>query len=187
MDVSSVTPSPQALKALAHPVRLRMLGLLRLDGPATATTLAGRLGLNTGTTSYHLRQLAEHGFVVDDPERGNGRERWWRARHQLTEVDTASATTPEEHETYDAYLQAVAINYAGNLQASVEQLSLLPAPWREAGTMSDRVFRLTPARASALTDRLLAILDEVEDDDDPDAAPFMINVNTYRHPRSLAP
>ena len=55
-----------------------MLGMLRIDGPATATSLAARLGINTGQTSYHLRQLAQHGFVVDDDERGNGRERWWK-------------------------------------------------------------------------------------------------------------
>ena len=66
VDLTSITPSPAALKALAHPVRLRMLGLLRIEGPATATTLATRLGLNTGATSYHLRQLAQHGFVVED-------------------------------------------------------------------------------------------------------------------------
>ncbi len=68
---SSITPSPQQLKALTHPTRLRMLGLLRIDGPATATTLAQRLGLNTGATSYHLRQLAQHGFVVDDDSPGH--------------------------------------------------------------------------------------------------------------------
>ena len=84
MDLSSITPTPAALRALSHPVRLRMLALLRTEGPATATTLAARLGLNTGATSYHLRQLAEHGFVVDDPERGDGRDRWWQAAHRAT-------------------------------------------------------------------------------------------------------
>ena len=63
MDLTSITPSPSGLQALSHPVRLRMLGLLRTEGPATATTLAPQLGLNTGATSYHLRQLAQHGFV----------------------------------------------------------------------------------------------------------------------------
>ncbi len=81
MDNRSITPTPQQLRALTHPVRLRMLGILRTEGPATATVLAQRLGLNTGATSYHLRQLAQHGFIDDDAERGNGRERWWRAAH----------------------------------------------------------------------------------------------------------
>ncbi len=56
-----------------------MLQTLRRGGPATATVLARALGENTGATSYHLRVLAEHGFVEDDPDLGHGRERWWRA------------------------------------------------------------------------------------------------------------
>jgi len=43
-NVSEIVPDVTALKALAHPVRLRMLGMLRIDGPATATQLAARLG-----------------------------------------------------------------------------------------------------------------------------------------------
>ena len=76
MELTRITPTPLQLRALSHPVRLRMLGLLRAEGPATATGLATRLGLNSGATSYHLRQLATHGFVEDDDSRGDGRERW---------------------------------------------------------------------------------------------------------------
>ncbi|MBO9578980.1 MAG: helix-turn-helix transcriptional regulator, partial [Microbacteriaceae bacterium] len=53
MELTHITPDPAQLKALSHPMRLRMLGLLRQDGPATAPTLAERLGLNSGATSYH--------------------------------------------------------------------------------------------------------------------------------------
>ncbi len=67
------------LKALAHPLRRGILAELR-RGPASATTLAGALGKNTGVTSYHLRELARHGFVEEDPALGRGKERWWRAR-----------------------------------------------------------------------------------------------------------
>ena len=57
------------LRTLAHPARARLLGLLRIEGPATATALAQRLGTNSGQTSYHLRQLAAVGLVVEDTER----------------------------------------------------------------------------------------------------------------------
>ncbi|MFF4730806.1 helix-turn-helix domain-containing protein [Streptomyces mirabilis] len=71
------------LKALAQPRRQRMLQHLTVHGPATSATLARALGLNTGATSYHLRELARYGFVeeVDRPAEagGHGRERWWRA------------------------------------------------------------------------------------------------------------
>src|SRR5262245_37189162 len=77
-------PSPTQLRVLAHPLRSRLLGSLRLDGPATATSLAARLGTNSGATSYHLRQLAAAGIVEDDPDRSTGRERVWRAAHDAT-------------------------------------------------------------------------------------------------------
>src|SRR6476469_11269065 len=104
MELTSITPTPQALRALSHPTRLRLLGLLRTDGPATATTLATRLGINTGQTSYHLRQLAQHGFVEDDAERGNGRDRWWKAAHQST-VTGALPDKPEDQAAMDAHMQ----------------------------------------------------------------------------------
>jgi DNA-binding transcriptional ArsR family regulator len=69
----------EALRVLAHPTRQRILRYLRQSGPATSTTLARELGENSGIMSYHLRQLAEHGFVQEVPDRGQGRERWWQA------------------------------------------------------------------------------------------------------------
>ncbi|CAM5570139.1 hypothetical protein SANTM175S_04154 [Streptomyces antimycoticus] len=75
---------PRTLRGLAHPLRMRLLTALREYGPATASQLADRLGESSGATSYHLRQLATYGFVEDDPERGKGRERWWKAAHRGT-------------------------------------------------------------------------------------------------------
>ncbi|MCF6474448.1 MarR family transcriptional regulator [Nonomuraea sp. MG754425] len=69
---------PDRLKALAHPMRRRMLTHLNVHGPATSTTLGELLGAKTGTTSYHLRQLEKYGFIEEIPERSSGRERWWR-------------------------------------------------------------------------------------------------------------
>ncbi len=69
----------RVLKALAQPRRQQMLHHLTVHGPATSATLARALGLNTGATSYHLRELARYGFVEETPGSGHGRERWWRA------------------------------------------------------------------------------------------------------------
>lgn len=69
---------PGRLKALSHPLRRRILQRLRAHGPATSTTIGEVLGANTGTTSYHLRQLEKYGFIEEIPERSTGRERWWR-------------------------------------------------------------------------------------------------------------
>ncbi|GAA4245340.1 ArsR/SmtB family transcription factor [Dactylosporangium darangshiense] len=66
-----------ALKALAHPLRQRMLAHLQLHGAATSAMLAERLGVDRGAASYHLRQLHRYGFIADEPER-HGRRRFWR-------------------------------------------------------------------------------------------------------------
>ena len=121
MDNSSITPTPQQLRALTHPVRLRMLGILRTEGATTATALAQRLGLNTGATSYHLRQLAQHGFIVDDETRGNGRERWWQAAHASTRTGLEEYPDPADKEALDAYLQTVVVIYTQMLQQAVEE------------------------------------------------------------------
>src|SRR5436189_3484080 len=65
------------LRALAHPLRLQLLELLRSEGPATASQLARRLGESSGATSYHLRALHRAG-MVEEAEQRNARERWWQ-------------------------------------------------------------------------------------------------------------
>ena len=188
MERSSVTPGIAGLKALSHPGRLRILGLLRSEGPATATTLAARLGLNTGATSYHLRQLERHGFVEEDAERGNARDRWWRAVHQMTRTGDEEFTTPEEHETFDAYLQAVAVIQHERLLRSLEERRLLPEPWRTASDQSDWSLRLTAERALSLVEEIHRLVDEyAEDEDDPGAAPFVLNLNAFVRPGILEP
>jgi DNA-binding transcriptional ArsR family regulator len=67
----------EAVRLLVHPLRRRIEQQLR-TGPVTATSLAKALGESTGLTSYHLREMAKHGFVEEVPELRRGRERWWR-------------------------------------------------------------------------------------------------------------
>jgi DNA-binding transcriptional ArsR family regulator len=69
----------RALAAMTHPVRRRLLDLLKLDGPATASVLAGRTGEAVGNVSHHLRVLADAGLIAEAPELARDRrERWWR-------------------------------------------------------------------------------------------------------------
>src|SRR5579875_2309358 len=76
--------TPSALRGVVHPIRLRLLQLLQDDGPATASGLSARIGQSSGVASYHLRVLADHGFIAEDTERGNARERWWRPVRRST-------------------------------------------------------------------------------------------------------
>ena len=181
---STIVPTPRQLRALTHPVRLRMLGILRMEGPKTATSLAQRLGLNTGATSYHLRQLAEHGFIEDDAERGSGRERWWRARYTSTRLEKPM---PDAADAVDAYLQAVVTVYAEQLQRAMEERALLPEPWRQASTFSDWQIRLTPRRAREVVETLDRLLSGIEDDDEDEdgAATFTVNVNAFPRPGTI--
>lgn len=169
-----------------------MLGLLRSEGSATATSLAVRLGLNSGATSYHLRQLAKHGFIEDDVDGihgGSGRERWWRAAHRSTDFGGAdSGQDDASRDAVGAFLQAVAVVQAEQVQHAVEERDLLPARWRDVSTLADWEVRLTPDRAHALLDALERLVDETEDDfaDTDDTAPVVVQVAMFPRPGTVA-
>lgn len=82
--------SPSVLRALAHPLRVRLLMALRA-GPATSAMLARHTGQTRGNVSYHLRSLAQAELIEDDPGQGTERERWWRLI-ALPEVDALGLT-----------------------------------------------------------------------------------------------
>ncbi len=66
-----------ALRALSHPLRVRIFDILAQEGPQTASTLAEILGESSGATSYHLRSLARHELIREVDGESVGRERWW--------------------------------------------------------------------------------------------------------------
>lgn len=144
----------QNLRGLAHPLRLKMLALLREEGPATATALAVRLGESSGATSYHLRQLAAYGFIRERTEPGVGRERWWEAAHRSTYFDPVDTADEETRLLGTEYLRAVAHAYAARMEAWVDALETLPAEWRDVGTISDYRLRLSPEQSAALVEEL---------------------------------
>ena len=124
-NAPSSLPTPPASRPSVTPCGCGCSGCCASRDPATATTLATRLGLNTGATSYHLRQLAQHGFIVEDAERGNARDRWWRAAHQSTHTGKTPAGS-EEAEAYEAYSQALAVFYSEQLHNAVAERTSLP-------------------------------------------------------------
>src|ERR1700728_5263565 len=80
---------PKAMRALTHPVRLRLLQALVLEGPLTATQAAEVIGETPTTCSFHLRQLRKYGFVEDAGEPG-GRERPWRLAQMNNRIPGAT-------------------------------------------------------------------------------------------------
>jgi DNA-binding transcriptional ArsR family regulator len=73
-----IVEDPRALRALAHPLRLEILGYLQRNGPATATECAEVTGQSPSACSWHLRELARYG-LVGEADRGRGRRRPWQA------------------------------------------------------------------------------------------------------------
>ncbi|MFE2506084.1 ArsR/SmtB family transcription factor [Streptomyces rubiginosohelvolus] len=149
LDEGSVVLDAKGLRAMAHPVRVQVVGLLRKHGPSTATRLAERLGVNSGTASYHLRQLGAAGFVEEDTERGNARERWWRSVHRSTWFNDPELAEREPEATL-AYQQSVASIYALRTRQTLNELQTMPRVWRERFDLSDWVLRLTPEETAAL-------------------------------------
>jgi DNA-binding transcriptional ArsR family regulator len=63
---------PRPVKALAHPVRIRILAILE-EQPASPSQLAPRLGMSVGAVAYHVRTLLTLGLlelVSTRPRRG---------------------------------------------------------------------------------------------------------------------
>ena len=58
-----VLSGAQTLRALAHPLRLKLLELVSLRGPLTASQCAPLVGESPSSCSFHLRQLAKYGYV----------------------------------------------------------------------------------------------------------------------------
>ncbi|MFB7214599.1 winged helix-turn-helix domain-containing protein [Streptomyces sp. NPDC056255] len=153
----------RTLRGLAHPLRLRLLAALREFGPATASGLADRLGESSGATSYHLRQLAAYGFVEDDPERGKGRERWWRAAHRGTVFDSGrflSHPDPEVRGAVDVVLHEIATAHSQELSTWIGTMREWPEEWREEGwDISDFQVRLTPDLAEELIGKIHELIE----------------------------
>jgi predicted ArsR family transcriptional regulator len=162
---------PRALRAYAHPVRMRLMGLLRTEGPLTATRAADVLGESSGTCSFHLRQLAKYG-LVEEAEGGTGREKPWRATTTSTAWDTTGDSTPEMAAATSLLSAVVAEQYFEQLARWLEASPGEPAEWQRAAMLGDRLLYVTPAELEELRDRMREMLDEyVERDLRPELRP----------------
>jgi DNA-binding transcriptional ArsR family regulator len=152
-----VIPDLAVRWALTHPLRLKLLGELRRHGPATASGLGARLGESSGATSYHLRELAKAGFVVDEPGRGTTRERWWKSAHRSTHMELPAGggdALPVGAE----YMRLIARTYAESMLHFTDSIETIAddygEEWNDGFTLSDYQVELTPAEASELIAKL---------------------------------
>lgn len=150
-----------ALKALAHPLRVKIFDILAAQGPQTASSLAALVGETSGATSYHLRALAAHDLIREVEGRGTARERWWeRPKGRIDVPGPDEMTSPANraaaqivtseffrlrHETLMAYLN--------------RPQSEVPEEWRDVGMTMTTHLDITPAQAVALREELEAVVE----------------------------
>lgn len=147
----------KAITVLAHPLRSRLLTLLRVHGPATATDLASQLDTNTGATSYHLRKLASVG-LVEETKDGHGRERPWRAAtemHGWTEHEVAY--DPDAKAASDWLRRYYLRSFVERYERWLDVEASWPMEWQDTAGASDFAVRLTPARLEALNADIQAL------------------------------
>ena len=173
------------LKALAHPLRVRILDTLSTYGSFTASGLAERLGESSGSTSYHLRQLEKHGFVREDTARGSGRERWWeRTPDSITIIETDFEPRSAERAAselisreWQASRDALLGDFLQNGSSQLEKR------WYEASALNTLNLRLTSeqlaqlvAEIETITERYAALYKKP---DVPGTRPVQIQLNAF--------
>lgn len=161
-----VTLEGPALKAFAHPLRMRLYDELEQDGPATSAQLAARVGESRGATSYHLRQLARHGLLEEVPGRGTAKERWWRAHpggYRFNGDRLRRDPDPGTAQAAEALIGSLVQRWSSELGTWVEAARTMPHGWVQASMNHRSAKHLTRAELGELVAEVLAVLDRYPD------------------------
>ncbi|WES65300.1 helix-turn-helix domain-containing protein [Microbacter sp. GSS18] len=154
-----------ALRALAHPLRIRIYDILSQYGPQTASSLAERLGESSGSTSYHLRALAKHDLIREVEGRGTARERWWeRPVGGVSFASPAAMKTPAGRAATQLVMSEFFRNRQAQLMTFIETAAGRESDaWQEGSVVSTATARLTPEQSRELSARIMAVIDETVD------------------------
>jgi DNA-binding transcriptional ArsR family regulator len=162
-----------ALKAMAHPLRVQILRVLELHDEVSVTGLAQELGETTGAISYHLRQLARHGFVAEgvaddaapedasDEERRPGRRRrmWRLAVDEIHITGHAFLSDEDTREAAGFLLREFESSRSRRLAHWFATAPTWPEEWQKASSDMDGTLTLDPTQTRALADELKAVID----------------------------
>ncbi len=147
---------PRELAALAHPVRMGIIEHLSISGPLTATELADRLDESPANCSWHLRKLAEHGFV-EEAGGGTGRQRPWRVPGLGFTWDDP-AGSPEQRRAAEALSDVAMQRALDRLTEARRREPEETVEWQEASTGSEYVAWVTAEELKAMNDDITAVL-----------------------------
>lgn len=148
-----------SLAALAHPFRARMLDVLKVDGPSTASILAQRTGQAVGNASHHLKVLAEAGLIEEAPELAKDkRERWWRlvsagTRWARADFGDDAAAVAAAHEAEALGLR----RQIDRVQAWMANADSDPE-WDDAAFATQNWLRLTPGELRELAEEIASLI-----------------------------
>ncbi len=147
---------PKTLRALAHPIRLRLLEELALVGPLTATELGERIEQSAANCSWHLRQLAQYGFV-EEAGGGTGRQRPWRI--VVTRHSWGEGELDDETELAGAALSEVMLERElAAMRAGMAATRKEPEPWRDAAFLHQSLSWLTAEELAEAQQAIGAVL-----------------------------
>jgi hypothetical protein len=141
-----------AMRAYAHPLRLRLVGLLRRLGPHTATQAAKALGDNVPNCSFHLRQLAKYG-LVERVEGTDHRERPWKASAMATSWDDGG-DQPEMRAAADHLTGTILGFYFEAAQAWLRDRDQETTEWRRVTGIGDMMLHVTPEEMAEVQRRV---------------------------------
>lgn len=153
-----------ALRALAHPLRVRLYDLLSQYGPQTASGLAALTGESTGATSYHLRALAKQDLIREVAGRGTARERWWdRPKGAVTLTNPEMAATASGRAVMEAVHSETLTLRQQQLMSFITHGWEEDEQWLDKSLISTASARLTVEQMAELADRLEAVITETVD------------------------
>jgi predicted ArsR family transcriptional regulator len=147
---------PRALRAVAHPTRLKLIALLRRIGPLTATQAGERIGESPAGCSFHLRSLAKYG-LVEEAGGGRGRERPWQATSNGHEWATRGPSE-EVDEAGDLLTRVVVQRWFEEATAWVDRRHEESDEWSEAALSGDQMIAVTPAELTEINERVREVL-----------------------------
>jgi len=187
----STLTSAASMRVLAHPTRLRLLGLLRERGPQTAAQLGDIVDEAPGTISYHLGKLASIDLIEPaEAQSTDQRERWWQATTALTSWEPAELLDDPDKLAASAELQkSIAQVYAARYTDYINATPSLPREWVAAGASGDRSLRLTSTELTAMRAELEGLVNRWLDTSaahdpatDDGAEPVIVVYQAYRRP-----
>jgi DNA-binding transcriptional ArsR family regulator len=150
---------PHRLRALAHPLRLQLLRLIREHRPVTGARLAELTGESTASVSYHLSVLHRHGFVEPDPAPGpTRRHKPWRTTYESLRVVSEHHDVPPSDTVEGAILSPLLSETRRVQDEYLHGTSGLSGPWRDVGTFELTDLVLTEPEFDRLTDEVHAVI-----------------------------